>query len=222
MLMQKTKKAKGFGISHMLCCFSSDSVASMAAKGLNLKVKGLATVFWMSLHFDWRCVSWSICYASSSLLFGFLCCMPSCSKTSASHRQGQRVPHPAALFLHDQQRGAHSSHCPLRLHCGGGHPDCQPGLCGSHRHDVFSDLLRLCQLCLCPAVLAEDPPLETQVGSTVGGMSPGKCPGPTVKPAWGRSYFGGIWVTFPVTREVSWPNCVKASPAWGHRLNFVF
>lgn len=45
MLMQKTKKAKGFGISHMLCCFSSDSVASMAAKGLNLKVKGLATVF---------------------------------------------------------------------------------------------------------------------------------------------------------------------------------
>ena len=43
--MQKTKKVKGFGMSHILCCFSSDSVASMAAKGLNLKVDGLVTVF---------------------------------------------------------------------------------------------------------------------------------------------------------------------------------
>ena len=42
--MQKTKKVKGFGMSHILC-FSSDSVASMAAKGLNLKVDGLVTVF---------------------------------------------------------------------------------------------------------------------------------------------------------------------------------
>ena len=191
-------------MSHILC-FSSDSVASMAAKGLNLKVDGLVTVFWMSLHLDWRCGFWSVCYASSSLLFGFLCCTPSCSKTSASHCQGQCVPHPAALFLHDQQRGAHSGHCPLRLHCGGGHPDCQPGLCGSHRHNVFSDLLRLCQLCLCPAVLAEDPPLETQVGCAVGGMSPGKCPGPTVKPAWGQLFL----------KKVSFEHCIVPYRAFG-------